>query len=316
MGVSCGRDDWVGTLGCIVRDMTDGTNVFLSNEHVFGRPFRTPGASVGDLIYQPGQKEYGASGVSRPIGALKRWGGIYTDRENHIDAAIASIVTGIYYDNRFVGEDSSPSNYVSISGIKDAGYGMTVIKYGRTSGISMGSVISTDYSLNVVYDAGNGNTVLAPFTDQILIKAVGCPGDSGSIITDTVGRIVGILFAGGTDASGESYIVACKIRNVIESLNIQVLSSDSTPLSIENMQITKVGASGSNSVMRIDVTVKNISSSPVGSFRIYTDLQTTDGIPYNRMSNITSTIQPGQIAVIPIQVTLVPGTYNICTSLP
>jgi len=316
MGVGCGRDNWVGTLGCIVRDVTDGTNVFLSNEHVFGRPFRTPGASVGDLIYQPGQNEYGASGVSRPIGALKRWGGIYTDRENFIDAAIASIGSGIYYDNRFVGSDSSPSNYISITGYRDAYEGMSVIKYGRTSGITTGEVISTSYSINVAYDTGSGTSVIAPFTDQILVAATGCPGDSGSIVTDVYGKIIGILFAGGADATGQSFIVVSKIRKIIEALNINVLSSDNTPLSIENMNVYNAGTSGGNNIVRLDVTVKNISPSPVSSFRLVTTSQPTGGSVTTTLHKQTVSIQPGATVVIPLELTLAAGTYNICTFLP
>ena len=74
---------------------------------------------------------------------------------------------------------------------------MDVMKYGRTTGFTSGTVDSVDAIVNVGYDSGT-----ARFIGQIIIRPgkFSAGGDSGSLIVVDGGaegrRPVGLLFAG------------------------------------------------------------------------------------------------------------------------
>jgi len=87
---------------------------------------------------------------------------------------------------------------------------------GRTTGYtSHGKVVSTSWTGKVTYSRG-----IATFTDCILIekKEFSKGGDSGSLILDMDGNVVGVLFAGS-----ETHTIACKIKNVEEEGNVQII---------------------------------------------------------------------------------------------
>ena len=72
----------------------------------------------------------------------------------------------------------------------------SVVKHGRTSGLTFGSVVDTSFDGDVQYDG-----TVAYFEDQIVLAAdagpFSEPGDSGSLVLDTTGpHPVGLLFAG------------------------------------------------------------------------------------------------------------------------
>ncbi|MEO1084842.1 MAG: hypothetical protein AAFY88_11425, partial [Acidobacteriota bacterium] len=75
-----------GTLGCLVRDLTDGSLCLLSNNHVIAGE---NAASAGDPIVQPGTLDGGVTPADN-IARLKRFIP-FTATGNVVDAAIAEI---------------------------------------------------------------------------------------------------------------------------------------------------------------------------------------------------------------------------------
>jgi hypothetical protein len=191
IGVSTGHP--AITAGTIGARVTDGINTFiLSNNHVYADENQ---ANLGDHVIQPGTYD----GGQRPqdyIGTLSNFQPIVFGRDNTIDAAIASTTTG------FVGKSTPSDGYgTPKSATAQAQINQKVKKYGRTTGLTRGSVYAINATLNVEYSAG-----VARFVNQIVIQPGGfsAGGDSGSlIVVDGKGpnqnhdrEPVGLLFAG------------------------------------------------------------------------------------------------------------------------
>lgn len=352
-GISVGRNDWAGTLGCIVKDNKDGSMSILSNEHVIGWPFHT--ANVGDYIYQPAPKEYNSSGGVN-VAYLKRWGGLSTDHENKVDAAIASIKPGVYYSNHLMGGGVSIGNIPNImrvNGIATAQNGMACRKFGRTTGVTEGYVISTSFTGSVNY-SGTTGTVTVPFSDQILASICSCPGDSGSIVTDTSGNIIGILFAGGTDQNGNPIAILNKIQNVINTLDIIVLPSPTNPctegstncsgtdlyechfgewilkernstscqtnvkkINVYSVQPRVVSYASSTAGVELEIYIKCESDSAVvNGFTIYISIY-KDGstTPTNTTATFSDQLIPGESIVKKVSTNVPYGSYNFCAEV-
>jgi len=77
--------------------------------------------------------------------------------------------------------------------------GETVIKSGRTTGVTQGTVGQLEVMANV--QMGDGKVAI--FEDQVMITTsnFSAPGDSGSAILNQDKKIVGLLFAGGSGIS-------------------------------------------------------------------------------------------------------------------
>ena len=212
IGVSTGHPAiTAGTIGCRV---TDGTDVYaLSNNHVYADQNL---ATIGDAVIQPGTYD-GGSSPADDIGTLSDFEPIFFDgRGNTIDAAIAiSSTTNL--------GNATPSDGYGIpqSSTTTPAINMKVMKYGRTTGLTKGSISVINAFVNVNYGAPNG---VALFVEQIIITGGGfsAGGDSGSlIVTDSKrkgsGRPVGLLFAGSS-----SITVANQIDAVLESFGVTV----------------------------------------------------------------------------------------------
>ena len=65
-------------------------------------------------------------------------------------------------------------------------------KSGRTTGLTSGRV--TVMAATVTVDYGGGRTAI--FDDQVITTPMSAGGDSGSIIVNSEGYVVGLLFAG------------------------------------------------------------------------------------------------------------------------
>lgn len=194
IGVSAGQPDvTAGTIGARV---VSGAEVFaLSNNHVFANKNL---ARLGDAILQPGTADGGANPNDR-IGTLHDFEPIKFCTpfpicpENRIDAAVAATTR----DDLGA---STPSNGYGMPRSKTvaARLGMSVQKYGRTTGHTTGRVTGLNATINVGFRDGT-----ARFAGQIVIDRTGFsgPGDSGSLIVSAesgrdVRRPVGLLFAG------------------------------------------------------------------------------------------------------------------------
>lgn len=243
-GVSIGHYKvTAGTFGALVRDRGSGDLLILSNNHVLanltdGRDNR---AALGDPILQPGRYDGGstqdiiarlhrfvpvhcnttpaecavaqsAEKVMNRVLAVVRPG--YSVRlfkanktANLVDAAVAKPVS----DELVVPEIVELGR---VQGIAEPYVGMKVLKSGRTTGITEGTVKVINATLRIsMADLGE-----ALFTQQIVTTAMADGGDSGSLVVTPDRKAVGLLCAGSDLAS-----VVCHIANVLEYLNIELV---------------------------------------------------------------------------------------------
>ncbi len=235
-GVSVGHYNiTAGTLGCYVRK--NGIPCILSNNHVLAN---SNNASIGDGILQPGSHDGGKMktdmiakltefvpiefmGVDCPISnfvtktlnflAKIMGSGVTLEakrkqplEENYADCAIAEVLDLQDMDQEILGIGE-------VQGIKEVELGMPLIKSGRTTGVTTGTVDQIDVTVNVGFGGGK----MAIFTDQVITGPISQPGDSGSLIlTDNDHKALGLLFAGSN-----SITIFSKIQHVKILLNIE-----------------------------------------------------------------------------------------------
>lgn len=231
-----------GTFGLLVHDVQSGEPLILSNNHVLanisdGNDGR---CSAGDPVWQPGRYDGGTS--SDQIGTLLRFVPIYrdttaptcpvakaaerlgnrlvrtvnsnyrvffrrkVDRGNLVDAALAKPLSPDLVSDGIL-ELGRPT------GIAEAGIGQEVVKSGRTSGLTRGTV----RSLHVTVRVGLGDVGYADFRDQILTTPIAQPGDSGSAVLTKDLKVMGLLSAGSDQAT-----IAGRIQRVFDSLSVQL----------------------------------------------------------------------------------------------
>ncbi len=203
-----------GTIGCRV---TDGTDVFaLSNNHVYALQNNAPFESE---ILQPGLVDTNCAYDSlNVIGSLFDFVEIDFSgfpHENEIDAAIALTSTNDL-------DNATPSNGYGIpkSTTVEASLNQKVMKYGRTTALTKGTVTGIDGNFIIGYGSGE-----AFFVNQIIVqsrKPFIKAGDSGSLLVTTEKNPVGLLFAG--NATG-NYAIANHIDIVLEAFGVYIDSS-------------------------------------------------------------------------------------------
>lgn len=193
IGVSTGHPQvTAGTIGARV---TDGEHTFaLSNNHIFAA---NNGGSEGDNLLQPGKAD-GGRDPEDAFGTLYDFEPLHFCRlgvctANRIDAAIALTTPEDLDTATPEGGYGSPRPWSD-----EAELGMSVQKYGRTTGLTVGEVSGIHAVIDVQYRGQ-----VARFEEQIVISGRGfsAGGDSGSLVV-TKGRLlgdrrpVGLLFAG------------------------------------------------------------------------------------------------------------------------
>ncbi len=198
IGVSTGHP--TVTAGTIGARVTDGERVFaLSNNHVFAA---NNGGREGDNLLQPGVAD-GGRDPDDAFGTLHDFEPLSFCRvgvceANRIDAAVALTTEEDLANETPEGGYGSPRPWTV-----EPELGMTVQKYGRTTGYTVGEISGIHATLDVNYRTG-----IARFEDQIVITGQGFsgPGDSGSLIVSKgvlLGdrRPVGLLFAGSGNST-------------------------------------------------------------------------------------------------------------------
>ncbi|MBI2857657.1 MAG: hypothetical protein HYX90_01155 [Chloroflexi bacterium] len=212
IGVSTGHPAiTAGTIGARVKDLL-GNVYALSNNHVYANENR---ASAGDAAIQPGTYDGGTSPAD-DIGTLYDYQVLdFSGGSNLIDAAIVQTTVGML-------GNATPSNGYGRpkSATSAAVVGMTVQKYGRTTGQTKGRVYAIHTTVNVSYDSGT-----ATFVDQIVVTpgTFSAGGDSGSLIvvnarrSSTDRQPVGLLFAGSS-----SFTIANPIGPVLERFGVTI----------------------------------------------------------------------------------------------
>jgi len=216
----------VGTLGAVVRDNGTDEPMLLTNFHVAAV---NDGWSSGDAMAQPGRPD-GGTCPADTVGELAR--AVVQGTTGTSGAGVDGAVI------RLTGTRTSECSIIGIgtvTGTAVATEGMAVRKRGRTTELTFGTVSSTDLTVSVNFGDGIGTVV---FQDQIEIEvddtqspAFGISGDSGSVIVNETGRVVGLYFAGNieeTDDDGNVIVpegvvgVANPIAAVESALNVSV----------------------------------------------------------------------------------------------
>src|SRR5262245_37962820 len=161
-----------GTLGALV--LRDGVLCILSNNHVLAR---SGSASAGEDVLQPGLVDSGCSPTgSNVVGDFA--GNLVPLGSANVDAALAFARGNVDASGRIL-DVGIPRTTPQTAAI-----GMRVMKSGRTTGFTTGTVTSIHSTVTVQYMRGCG--VGAPFnqtyTNQILTGAMSAGGDSGSLL--------------------------------------------------------------------------------------------------------------------------------------
>lgn len=196
---------FAGTLGAVVIDSVSNQHAALTNFHVacVDSTF-----TIGDRMVQPSRIDTGVVPADE-FGSLAR-----ETLSANVDGAVIAIDSGRASQCEIA--DIGP-----VRGTAAAALGMAVRKRGRTTLLTYGSVDGVSGSVTVDYGDGIGSRTL---TNQISIAAdttrnpvFSDHGDSGSVIVNDSGFVVGLLFA-GTGAS----TAANPIAAVLSELNISI----------------------------------------------------------------------------------------------
>jgi len=155
------------------------------------------------------------------VATLSKWIPLDEDNPNSSDAAIAEIL--VSYQDGWLGSESTtiifPNGFSDDVSVGDACY-----KYGRTTGYTENSIISTSASISVEYD-GNVNIL---FQNQMIFVAnpayadAICGGDSGACLMNTRWNAIGLCFAGGLDDYGVQIGAANYISPILNAFGVNV----------------------------------------------------------------------------------------------
>lgn len=215
------NEPFVGTLGCFVKRVVSGVEQIyvLSNNHVLAD---TNQLTVGTLITQPGPERGAVITPNKVFASLNEFIPIRFPRRrfervvNRFDAALALVIDRPAIE---LGKMFNINNYTPQ--IATPVPQMRVIKSGRTTGVTRGTITATNVN-GVQVNYGNvQNQIIATFIDTIEIVGDGnrpfsSPGDSGSVILEeSTGRPVALLFAGDGRTT-----TACNLPRLCSRLQI------------------------------------------------------------------------------------------------
>lgn len=212
------RDITAGTGSVLVRSLKSmGRTLRVSNCHVYANSNR---AALGDPIYQPGPYD-GGTPPENIVGLLNDFVPIqFYSSDNLVDAAVRTTQPDELLMLRDLGTP------VGMLARDDASFGMQVVKSGRTTGVTWGTIADLDLTVEVSY----GPDGTAVFEDQILVTSLDAfsqGGDSGSAVMaqDTLGRLhwVGLLFAGSGDGR---QTIANHAELVAAALGVEVVAGE------------------------------------------------------------------------------------------
>jgi hypothetical protein len=211
-----------GTLGFFARDSVSGHEGFVSNNHVIAGSNRTP---VGTPVVQPGVLDGGVA--ADRIATLTRFVPmLFGGAPNVVDAAFAQFdepTPAIPARDLY---DTGDALVLNAAGTASVVIGDHVVKVGRSTGVTYGEVVAVSVmNLNVAYGSRR-----ARFDNQIQIEsrninAFSRPGDSGSLIVNSKGAAIGLLFAGGATGGthGSGYTFANPIDAVLKLLDVTLI---------------------------------------------------------------------------------------------
>jgi len=197
-----------GSLGAIVKK--GSKRYLLSNSHVLANSGK---GKPGDKVLYPGPADGGEdpadwiATLSEAVPFTK--GGSFV---NEVDAALAEIRAERLSQVKFAVSKAAVPFAIGVPE-RD----MVVTKRGRTTGVTKGKVIDTDFRFVLNYE-GVGKV---GFTGQVLCERYTEGGDSGSLVVDAgTGKVVGLHFAGANGGS-----VFNPIQSVIRALGFAFTTS-------------------------------------------------------------------------------------------
>jgi hypothetical protein len=224
-GVSVGNKAiTAGTVGAVCK--WAGKQVLLSNAHVFCEsPFNDISKQETE-IWQPGPYDNGTP--ADKVGKLCKMVLIQVSQPNYVDCAVCRMDDGIQLDP-LIAELSIPKGIVSWTYNDNTLLNMRVVKSGRTTGVTHGTVTDINASIRVNY--GNGKS--AVFHEQYVTTNISQGGDSGSLVLrEDDMKAVGLLFAGSDTAT-----IVSPIEHVLKPLGIELVTDSSTPEPPVNKEI-------------------------------------------------------------------------------
>ena len=180
-----------GTLGSLVS--SSGSQYILSNNHVLADADQ---AASGEDISQPGLIDNNC----RPATIVADFT-VAPHLGTNVDAALAALRAGQMDSSGTILDIGVPN-----SSPLNASTNLLVAKSGRTTGLSCGSVQSTNTSVKVQYQQGcnQGKKFTVTYTNQVVVGGSGfsAGGDSGSLIVSQTGkRPTALLFAGSSSTT-------------------------------------------------------------------------------------------------------------------
>jgi hypothetical protein len=180
-----------GTLGSLVS--SSGSQYILSNNHVLADADQ---AASGEDISQPGLIDNNC----RPATIVADFT-VAPHLGTNVDAALAALRAGQMDSSGTILDIGVPN-----SSPLNASTNLLVAKSGRTTGLSCGSVQSTNTSVKVQYQQGcnQGKKFTITYTNQVVVGGSGfsAGGDSGSLIVSQTGkRPTALLFAGSSSTT-------------------------------------------------------------------------------------------------------------------
>jgi hypothetical protein len=174
------------TIGAIVQ--AGGKSFILSNNHALANANALP---PGTPIFHPGLLDQ-PDLTTDQIASLTSFVPISTDAHNVVDCAIAELLDGVPFSSEILPDVGRLSSAEPIA----AAEGMTVIKAGRTTSATVGTVVEINGTVPVLYQAVG----IVTFDQQIFVQDTNGPfsgsGDSGALVVDQASRAgTGLLFA-------------------------------------------------------------------------------------------------------------------------
>ncbi len=196
-----------GTLGAIVIDQNSQARMLLSNYHVLcvNEGWKDQISHWKNIVQPEMQPNF-----FKPREIAKIEKGILN---KEMDAAVARLQNVDYVCEI---QDIGP-----ITGTADPLIDMAVRKRGRTTGLTYGTITGLEWKGPLDYGHGVGKQTLE---DQILIyrdekrsARFGDEGDSGSVVVNENGQVIGLLIA-----TSETTGVATPIKVVLDGLNVRM----------------------------------------------------------------------------------------------
>lgn len=170
-----------GTVGGFAADLYSNLVLAVSNNHVFARVNR---AKLGDSLLDHQHTPFGRLHRFVPL--------VAAPQVNDVDGAVGTI------DAR---RKLLAPRGMRVSGVGTPLLGMRVQKWGARTGHTVGRIRSIRATPTVTYRGAGA------FNFRSVLRVVGAsgpfsmPGDSGSLVLDDAGGVVGIVFAGDTNGA-------------------------------------------------------------------------------------------------------------------